>query len=176
MLTLWFFHNKPCMLINMADELQNTSQFFRHFTVPSNPLDAQVPCPGPYLFYSIDMQNQFPHYRQPAVLPYQVPMPHASPSMSSLPSSKSKSTKNEEIHSQELQRGTMAPTGQTWRQGIYLNCGGTISQSARKETALSGTPLQRSSIPLLKTREYHATALVRSVRCALNTFRTSTNE
>ena len=93
MLTLWFFHNKPCMLINMADELQNTSQFFRHFTVPSNPLDAQVPCPGPYLFYSIDMQNQFPHYRQPAVLPYQVPMPHASPSMSSLPSSKSKSTK-----------------------------------------------------------------------------------
>ena len=47
MLTLWFFHNKPCMLINMADELQNTSQFFRHFTVPSNPLDAQVPCPGP---------------------------------------------------------------------------------------------------------------------------------
>ena len=96
MLTLWFFHNKPCMLINMADELQNTSQFFRHFTVPSNPLDAQVPCPGPYLFYSIDMQNQFPYYRQPAVLPYQVPMPHASPSMSSLPSSKSKSTKNEE--------------------------------------------------------------------------------
>lgn len=96
MLTLWFFHNKPCMLINMADELQNTSQFFCHFTVPSNPLDAQVPCPGPYLFYSIDMQNQFPHYRQPAVLPYQVPMPHASPLMSSLPSSKSESTKNEE--------------------------------------------------------------------------------
>ena len=98
MLILWFFHNKPCMLINMADELQNTSQFFRHFAVPSNPLDAQVPCPGSYLFYSIDMQNQFPHYRQPGVLPYQVPMPHASPSMSSLPSSKSESesTKNEE--------------------------------------------------------------------------------
>ena len=89
---------------------------------------------------------------------------------------KAKAQKMKKIHSQELQRGTMAPTGQTWRQGIYLNCGGTISQSARKETALSGTPLQRSSIPLLKTREYHATAQVCSVRCALNTFRTSTNE
>ncbi|CAH3044259.1 unnamed protein product, partial [Pocillopora meandrina] len=64
--------------------------------VPSNPLDALVPCPGPYLFYSIGMKNQFPHYRQPVVLPHQVPMPHASPSMSSLPSSKSKSTTNEE--------------------------------------------------------------------------------
>lgn len=175
MLTLWFFHNKPCLLINMADELQNTSQFFRHFTVPSNPLDAQVPCPGPYLFYSIDMQTQFPHYRQPAVLPYQVPMPHTSPSMSSLPSSKSESTKNEE----NPQPGaTKRNHGSNWTdvETRYLLKLLTISQSARKETALSGTPLQRSSIPLLKTREYHATALVRSVRCALNTFRTSTNE
>ena len=120
------------MLVNMADKLQNTSQFFRCFTIPPNQLDAQIPCPGPYLFHSIDMQNQFPHY------------------------------------SQELRTGTVALTGQMKRQAIYLNCGGTISQSARKETALCGTPLQRSSIPFLKTREYQATALVRSVRHVLS--------
>ena len=74
----------------MADKLQNTSQFFRCFTIPPDPLDAQIPCPGPYLFHT------------------------------------------------------------------------------RKETALCGTPLQGSSIPFLKTREYQATALVRSVRHALS--------
>ena len=66
------------MLVNKADELQNTSQFFHRFTIPPDPLDAQIPRPGPYLFHSVREQNQFPHYGQPAVLPYQVPMPHAS--------------------------------------------------------------------------------------------------
>ena len=80
----------------MADKLQNTSQFFRCFTFPPDPLDAQIPCAGPYLFHSIDMQNQFPHYGQAAVLSYQVPMPHASPSTSSVPSSVSENTMNKE--------------------------------------------------------------------------------
>ena len=62
------FETKPCMLVNMADELQNTSQFFRRFTIPPDPLDTQIPRPGPYLFHSIGMQNQFPHYGQAAVL------------------------------------------------------------------------------------------------------------
>ena len=84
------------MLVNMADKFQNTSQFFRCFTFPPDPLDAQIPCAGPYLFHSIDMQNQFPHYGQAAVLSYQVPMPHASPSTSSVPSSVSENTMNKE--------------------------------------------------------------------------------
>ena len=84
------------MLVNMADELHNTSQFFRRFTIPPDPLDTQIPRPGPYLFHSIGLQNQFPHYGQAAVLPYQVPMPHASPSTSSVASSESKNTTNEE--------------------------------------------------------------------------------
>lgn len=46
----------------MADKLQNTSQFFRRFTIPPDPLDAQIPRPGPYLFHSVGMLNQFPHY------------------------------------------------------------------------------------------------------------------
>ena len=83
------------MLVNMADKLQNTSQFFRCFTIPPDPLDVQIPCPGPYLFHSVYMQNQFPHYG-PAVLSYQVPMPHASPSTSSVPSSVSENTTNQE--------------------------------------------------------------------------------
>ena len=83
------------MLGNMADKLQNTSQFFRCFTIPPDPLDVQIPCPGPYLFHSVYMQNQFPHYG-PAVLSYQVPMPHASPSTSSVPSSVSENTTNQE--------------------------------------------------------------------------------
>ena len=41
------------MLVNMADELQNISQFFRRFTIPPDPLDAQIPRPGPHLFHSI---------------------------------------------------------------------------------------------------------------------------
>lgn len=84
------------MLVNMADKLQNTSQFFRRFTIPPDLLDAQIPRPGPHLFHSISMQNQFPHYGQAAVLLYQVPMPHVSPSTSSVPSSKSENTTNEE--------------------------------------------------------------------------------
>ena len=165
------------MLVNMPDELQNTSQFFRRFTIPPDPLDTQIPRPGPYLSHSIGMQNQFPHYGQVSVLPYQVPMPHVSPSTSSVASSESKNTTNEENPQPGAQTGTVAQTGQTRRQAIYLNCGGTISQSARKETALCGTPLQRSSSPFLKTtREHQATALVCSVRRASNTFRTSTNE
>ena len=87
------FETKPCMLVNMADELQNTSQFFRRFTISPDPLDTQIPRPGPYLFHSIGMQNQFPHYGQAAVLPYQVPMPT---STSSVASSESKNTTNEE--------------------------------------------------------------------------------
>lgn len=83
------------MLVNMAVKLQNTSQFFRCFTIPPDPLDVQIPCPGPYLFHSVYMQNQFPHYG-PAVLSYQVPMPHASPSTSSVPSSVSENTTNQE--------------------------------------------------------------------------------
>ena len=90
------FETKPCMLVNMADELQNTSQFFRRFTIPPDPLDTQIPRPGPYLFHSIGMQNQFPHYGQAAVPPYQVPMPHASPSTSSVARSESRNTTNEE--------------------------------------------------------------------------------
>ena len=50
------------MLANMADELQNNSQFFRRFTIPPDPLDAQIPRPGPYLFHSVGMQNQFQFY------------------------------------------------------------------------------------------------------------------
>ena len=84
------------MLVNVADELQNTSQFFRRFTIPTDPLDAQIPRPGAYLFHSVVMHNQFQHYRQPAVLPHQVPIPHASPSTSSVPSSERESTTNEE--------------------------------------------------------------------------------
>ena len=147
--------------------MQNTSQFFRCFTIPQDPLDAQIPRPGPYLFHSVGMQNQFPHYRQAAVLPYQVPMPHASPSTSSVPSSESENTTNEE----NPQPGaTNRNRGSNWTDAetSYLNCGGTISQSARKETAMCGMPSQRSSIPFLKTREYQATALVRSVRHALS--------
>ena len=45
------------MLANMADEVQNTSKFFRRFTIPPDPLDAQIPRPGPYLFHSVGMQN-----------------------------------------------------------------------------------------------------------------------
>ena len=81
---------------------------------------------------------------------------------------KAKTQRTKKIHSQELRTGTVALTGQMQRRAIYLNCGGTISQSARKETALCGAPSQRSSIPFLKTREYQATALVRSVRHALS--------
>ena len=52
------FETKPCMLVNMADELQNkNSQFFRRFTIPPDPLDAQIPHPGPYLFHSVGMQE-----------------------------------------------------------------------------------------------------------------------
>ena len=43
----------------MADELQNTSQFFRRFKIRPDPLDAHTPRPGPYLFHSVGMQNQF---------------------------------------------------------------------------------------------------------------------
>ena len=67
---------------------------------------------------------------------------------------KAKAQRTKKIHSQQLLTGTVALTGQTRRQGIYLNCGGTISQSARKETPLCGTPWQRTSIPFLKTREF----------------------
>ena len=45
------------MLVNMADELQNTSQFFRRFRIPPDPLDAQIPRPGPYLFHSVDAES-----------------------------------------------------------------------------------------------------------------------
>ena len=45
------------MLANMAGEVQNTTQFFRHFTIPPDPLDAQVPRPGRYLFHSVGMPN-----------------------------------------------------------------------------------------------------------------------
>ena len=152
----------------MADKLQNTSQFVRCFTIPPDPLDAQIPRPGPYLFHSVAMQNQFPHYGQTAVLPYQVPMPHASPSTSSVPSSESENTTNEENPQPGATNRNCGSNWQMQRQAIYLNCGGTISQSARKETALCGTPSQRSSIPFLKTREYQATALVRSVTHALS--------
>ena len=43
------------MLENMADELQNTSQFFRRFIIPPDPLDAQIPRPGPYRFHSFGL-------------------------------------------------------------------------------------------------------------------------
>lgn len=54
---------------------------------------------------------------------------------------KAKTQRTKKIHSQELRTGTVALTGQMQRRAIYLNCGGTISQSARKETALCGTKL-----------------------------------
>ena len=112
--------------------------------------------PGPYLFHRVSMQNQFPPYGKPAVLPYQVPtvchMRH--PRQAQSRAEKAKAQRTKKIHSQQLLTGTVALTGQTRRQGIYLNCGGTISQSARKETALCGTPWQRTSILFLKTREF----------------------
>ena len=80
----------------MAHELQNTSQFFRRFTIPPHRLDAQIPRPQPYLFHSVGMQNQFPHYGQVALLPYQVPMPHASPSTILVASRESENTTNED--------------------------------------------------------------------------------
>jgi len=46
---------------SMADELQNTSQFLRRFTIPPDPLDVQIPRPWPYLFYRVGMQNQLLH-------------------------------------------------------------------------------------------------------------------
>lgn len=86
------FETKPCMLVNMADELQNASQLFHRFTIPPDSLEAQIPRPGPYLFHSIGVQNPFLQYGQLAVLPHQVPMPHVSPSTTSVPSSESEST------------------------------------------------------------------------------------
>ena len=67
------FETKPCMLVNMAHELQ------KHFPILSPFYNSS----GPYLFHSVGMQNHFPHYGQPAVLQYQIPMPHATPSTSS---------------------------------------------------------------------------------------------
>lgn len=102
-------------------------------------------------------------------------MLHASPLTNSVLSSKRESTTNNE----NPQPGTTDRNhGSNWpdvEKGVYLNFGGTISQSARKETALCGMPSQRTSIPFLKTREYQATALVRGVRRALNTLTTSRN-
>ena len=169
------FETKPCMLVNVADKLQNTSQFFHRFTIPPDPLDAQIPRPGPYLFHSVGMQNQFPHYGQAAVLPYQVPMPHASPSTSSVPSSESENTSEENPRPGATNRNC----GSNWTDAetrYLLELWRDNFPSARKETALCWMSSQRSSIPFLKTREYQATSLVRSVRRALNTFRTSTNE
>ena len=34
------FETKPCLLVNIADELQSSSQFFRRFTIPLDPLDV----------------------------------------------------------------------------------------------------------------------------------------
>ena len=67
-LASWLFRSKPCKLVNMADELQNTSQFFRRFTIPPDPLDAQIPRPGPDLTCftaSACRMNESPHYGQP---------------------------------------------------------------------------------------------------------------
>ena len=66
------FKTNPCVLVNMADELQNTSQFCRRFTISPDSMDAQIPRSGPIwpYFHSVGMQNQFPHYGQPAFLPY----------------------------------------------------------------------------------------------------------
>ena len=94
------------MLVNKADELQNTSQFFRRFTIPPDPLSLVN---GFTCFTCVGMQNQFPHYGQPAVLPYQVPMPHASPSTRSVPSSES--TTNEE---NPQPRATNRNRGSNW--------------------------------------------------------------
>ena len=52
----------------MAEEFRNTSQFFRRFTIPSDPLDAQILRPWLYLVHRVGMQNQFLNYGQPAVL------------------------------------------------------------------------------------------------------------
>jgi len=66
-----FFRNKTLhMFVNMADEMRNAYQFFHHFTIPVDALDAQIPRPWPYLFHRVGTQNQFPHYLQPPVLMY----------------------------------------------------------------------------------------------------------
>ena len=139
-LALWPFRDKSLYACKHGWRIAKHFPILSPFYNSSGPVGYSESRPGPYLFHSIGMQNQFPHYGQAVVLPYQVPMPHASPSTSSVASSESKTQRTKKIHSQELRTGTVALTGQTRRQAIYLNCGGTISQSARKETALCGTP------------------------------------
>ena len=57
-----YFETKPCisMLVNTADE------FAKQLIFSPDPLDAQIPRPWSYLFHNLGMQNQFPHYGQPA--------------------------------------------------------------------------------------------------------------
>ena len=165
---------KPCMLVHMADELQNTSQFFAVLQFPRTRWMLRSLVQGLTCFtasacriiFHITGNQQFFHAK------FLCHVRH--PRQAQSRAAKAKAQRTKKIHRQELRTGTVALTEQTRRQGIYLNCGGTISQSARKETALCGTPSSRSSIQFLKTREYQATALVRSVRRALNIFRTST--
>ena len=139
-LALWPFRDKSLYACKHGWRIAKHFPILSPFYNSSGPVGYSESRPGPYLFHSIGMQNQFPHYGQAVVLPYQVPMPHASPSTSSVASSESKTQRTKKIHSQELRTGTVALTGQMQRRAIYLNCGGTISQSARKETALCGTP------------------------------------
>ena len=73
-LALWFFRNKTLYACKHGSRIANLFPILSPFYNSS----------GPYLFHSVGMQHHFPHYGQPAVLQYQIPMPHATPSTSSV--------------------------------------------------------------------------------------------
>ena len=95
-LALWPFRDKSLYACKHGWRIAKHFPILSPFYNSSGPVGYSESRPGPYLFHSIGMQNQFPHYGQAVVLPYQVPMPHASPSTSSVASSESKNTTNEE--------------------------------------------------------------------------------
>ena len=131
---------KPCMLVHMAEELQNTSQFFAVLQFPRTRWMLRSLVQGLTCFtasacriiFHITGNQQFFHAK------FLCHVRH--PRQAQSRAAKAKAQRTKKMHSQELRTGTVALTEQTRRQGIYLNCGGTIYQSARKETALCVTP------------------------------------
>ena len=144
----WYFR----MLVNMTDELQNASQFFRRFTIRPDPLDAQIARPGLYLFHSVDTQNQFPHYGQPAVLPYQVPMPHASPSTSSVPSSESESTTKKENPQPEATNRNRGPNWTDTETRYLLELSRDKFPISKKRSSIPGFMLHSLRVSTKTTR------------------------
>ena len=53
------------MLANMADELQNTSQFFRRYTIPPDPLDAHCEVLAPQMILATIYNELFEPKLQP---------------------------------------------------------------------------------------------------------------